>query len=375
MNLGFNVSDILGSPAGIGRYTNNLVTNLLKLDKDNNYFLFSQKRLSERLRYKFLVYKNCHLIESNSPITQLWLQSVIPYLLKKYQIDIFHSSNSTNFIGNVKRVVTVHDVICKRYPQYFTKKTILNLQVAFSIVRKKAHHVIADSETTKNDIIKFLEIPESKIKVIYLGVDDNFRIIEDEDLLHTIGKKYALTKKFILSIGTLEPRKNVLTILRAFYKTRAKNDYKLILVGKKGWFFKEVFRLINQLKIENEVGYLGYIDDAELPLILNSASLFIYTPFFEGFGLPVLEAMKCGVPVITSNVSSIPEIIGDAGILVNPTDIDELAQKIDLVLENKELHESMKSRGIKQVQRYSWEDTASKTLQLFKFVWQSKRGQ
>lgn len=366
--MGLNISDILGSPAGIGRYTNNLVTNLLKIDKDNNYFLFSQKRLPERLRYKFSVYKNYHLIESNNPITQLWLQSVIPYLLKKYQIDIFHSSNSTNFIGNVKRIVTIHDVIYKRYPQYFTKKTIVNLQIALWMVRKKAHHVIANSEATRNDIIKFLKIPESKIKVIYLGVDDNFKIIKNEDLLNRIGKKYGLIKKFILSIGTLEPRKNILTILRAFYKTKARNDYKLVLVGKRGWFFKEIFRLINQLKMEQDVKYLGYIDDVELPLILNLASLFVYIPFFEGFGLPVLEVMKCGVPVITSNVSSIPEIINGAGILVSPTNIDELAQKIDLVLEDKKLQQNMISKGLKQVQKYSWEKAANETMELFNSI-------
>lgn len=366
--MGFNVNDILGSPAGIGRYTNNLVTNILKIDKDNKYFLFSPKRLPKRLRYKFSIYKNCHLIESNNPITQLWLQSIVPYLLKRHQIDLFHSSNSTNFIGSVKRIVTIHDVIYKRYPQYFTKKTILNLQIAFWMVSKKAHYIIANSETTKNDIIKFLKIPESKIKVIYLGVDDNFKIIKDKDLLNKIDEKYGLTKNFILSMGTLEPRKNILTILRAFYKTKARNNYKLILVGKRGWFFKEIFRLINQLKMEKYVKYLGYVDDVDLPLILNLASLFVYIPFFEGFGLPVLEAMKCGVPVITSNVSSIPETINGAGVLVSPTNIDELAQEIDLILENEKLRQNMISKGLKQAQKYSWEKAANQIIELFNSI-------
>jgi glycosyltransferase involved in cell wall biosynthesis len=179
-------------------------------------------------------------------------------------------------------------------------------------------------------------------------------------------EKYQIKRDFILYVGTLEPRKNLKGIIQAYNYSRAKDDFLLVLAGGKGWKYKHIFRLVNQLKLQDRVVFCGYMPDSDLPALYNSASVFVYPSFYEGFGLPPLEAMACGTPVIVSDTTSLPEVTGDAGIYVDPFDIEQISVSIDTVLSDVKLCRTLRERGLMRAKLFSWEKTARETIKLYK---------
>jgi glycosyltransferase involved in cell wall biosynthesis len=241
------------------------------------------------------------------------------------------------------------------------KKYILNLSV------KKADAIIADSHSTRRDIIEFFKVDEKKIKVIHLGVESRFRPISNVEGYRT---RNNLPTKMILNIGTLEPRKNVVTLIRAFKRLQGRGfkNYVLIIAGEKGWLYKKIFEEIKSSGMERSIRLLGVVRDEELPLLYNCADLFVYPSLYEGFGLPPLEAMACGVPIITSNTSSLPEVVGNAGIMVDPNDIESLSDEMYRVLEDKELKHRMSRDGLKRSKMFTWEKTVNDVIKVYNEV-------
>jgi len=261
-------------------------------------------------------------------------------------------------------IVTCHDII----PLIFYNN-IKKLKFRYSISGiKNADKIIADSYNTKQDIISYFKIPDEKIKVIYLAADKIFQPL-DKVIISKIKQKYNFDFPLILYVGTLEPRKNIPTLIKAFCKLKKEGlPHILLVTGKKDGKYKKIFEMVKRLNLQKDTIFTGYVPEEDLPAIYNAADLFVYPSLYEGFGLPPLEAMACGTPVITSNTSSFPEVVGDAGIMVKPHDVDELAKVMYEVLTNDGLREDMIKKGLKQAKKFSWKKCAKETLEVYQEV-------
>ena len=236
----------------------------------------------------------------------------------------------------------------------------------------RASMVLADSVNTMNDLVCLLDVDPKRVDVVYPGVGEAFRRVTDEEALNKVRNKYNLHFPFILYVGTIEPRKNLSRLIQAYarLKTRRELDHKLVIGGGKGWLYDDVFQRASDLRVEEDVIFSGYIPDEDLPALYSLAEMFVFPSLYEGFGLPPLEAMACGTPVITSNVSSLPEIVEGAGIMINPLDIDELAQAIDNLLTDSALQRELCEKGIERAKAFTWRATAEKLLGLYQRVGQ-----
>ncbi|PIN89775.1 glycosyltransferase family 1 protein [Candidatus Pacearchaeota archaeon CG10_big_fil_rev_8_21_14_0_10_32_14] len=364
MKIGLITNNFDINNAGTGRYTQELMTRLKSLDKENDYiFIHTNKKSYGEDEYKLPFF-------TSIPKKLISGTFLLPIICKKASINVLHDPGQISPFffgyGKTKKILSILDLSQIIYPENTTRLGSIYSKLLPSVC-KRSDFIITISESTKNDLMKYYDIPPSKIKVIYLGADENYKVLP-KTKINFIYDKYKIPKDYILYVGTLEPRKNIPNLLRAYAKIKSDINHKLVITGKKGWKYKEIYDTIDELKLENDVIFTGYVEEEDLPSIYNGASLFVYPSYYEGFGLPPLEAMSCGCPVITSNTSSIPEVVGDAGIMINPNDVDELAKQIKRVLSDKKLRENMKQKGLKQSKKFSWEKCAREHLEVYEEV-------
>lgn len=265
----------------------------------------------------------------------------------------------------LKTVVTIYDMTTFLFPEYHTEETLAIQKEKYQFAQEEADAVIAISKSAKEDIINHLGIEAERIHVVYAGVTHNFRPLPAEQVSATIAQWQLTPNEYILHVGTIEPRKNLVNLIRAYYEVWQKRPLstpKLVLAGIKGWFYKDVFTVVEELGLKNNVYFTGRVAEADLPALYNGALFFIYPSLYEGFGMPPLEAMACGVPVITSNISSLPEVIGEAGILINPQDIADMITAIEQLIDNEPKRNELSSASLARAKLFSWEQTAQKTL-------------
>jgi len=370
MRIAINALSVRANYAGIGIYTKNLVDALSHIDKKNHYLLL----LNVENYHDFCVHQeNFENLIVWAPFKKyyIWEQFYQPFILKKKKIDLIHGPRAVLplFCG-IKSVVTIHDLAFLLFPEFMPFNPIRYWDIFVKRSVLKADHVIAVSENTKRDLVRSLNIPESKISVTYEGCNGNFKMIREKSVLAPISEKYGLPHRFILYVGTIEPRKNLNVLLLALQILKRKHSIspKLVMVGKKGWLYSDFFKTIHTLKLEDDIVFIGYVQEEDLPYIYNLADVFVYPSKYEGFGLPLLEAMACGVPVIASNTSSIPEVLGDAGLLFSPDDPGHLSECIFEILANEASRERMVLGGLKRVQLFSWQETAQQTLNIYETI-------
>lgn len=238
------------------------------------------------------------------------------------------------------------------------------------LIKNRADAIIAISNHTKMDCIKYLGIPEEKIRVIYEAADEIFKPEKiKEEMKNHLKDKYGIEFPFILSVGTLEKRKNLPNVLKAFYRLKKTgNHHKLVIVGKIGWKYNKIFSTMEELDLKKDVIFTGYVPDEDLVKIYNAADLFVFPSIYEGFGLPPLEAMACGCPVITSNTSSLPEVVGDAGVTVDPYDDKALADEMHRILSNDGFKTELSKKSLERAELFSWRQTAKETWNVYEEV-------
>lgn len=266
-----------------------------------------------------------------------------------------------------RKMTFIHDMAYIACPETVRAKTrnFLNLSMKRTCLR--ADKIITISEFSKREIMKYLSVSEKKIEVIPLGVDDKrFHTGYTTEQKQKIAKKYRIPEQYFLYIGTIEPRKNIERLIRAYALLCKENESipHLILAGRKGWLYEPIFTAVNSLRLEGKIHFLGYVASEDLPVLLSGAELFLFPSLYEGFGLPVLEAMACGVPVVTSNVASLPEVAGNAAVLVSPLDISSIKEGISLAFGDAKVRERLVSEGLEQAKKFSWEETAKKLWKL-----------
>jgi len=291
------------------------------------------------------------------------------------RLDIFYSPDFVlPPLRHGKTMLTIHDLSFMRYPECTDAnlRVYLNKVVPRSVQR--ADLVLADSQHTKDDLTELLGVEANRVQVIYPGVEARFRPIEDRAILEQVRKRYNLPSQFILGLGTLQPRKNFTRLIEAFADLRSFDlaqdrsaicDLRLVIAGGKGWLYEEIFATVERLGLGEQVVFPGFVADEDLPALYNLADLFVFPSLYEGFGLPPLEAMACGTPVITSNASSLPEVVGGAGLMVEPTDVESLAQAMRRVLEDESLQQEMIAKGLEQANQFTWEKAAVKLFSLY----------
>ncbi len=366
MKIVINATPLLSFATGVGRYTYE-ISKYLEQDKqlkvDFFYGYYSKKLIEPDEKTVLKSFKSSIRSKYIKKILRKLLAIFSKIRISKY--DVYWEPNfiPIRHINTNKIISSIHDFSFILYKDFHPRERIEYFDNYFFKNIYKSDMIICFSEFTKREIMERLNFEDNRIKVIPHGVKhDVFRVHNDLSL------GFVLPQKFILCVGSIEPRKNLLGLLKAYDKlsSEIKSEYKLVLAGFKGWKNKDIMKIIDDNK--EYVIYLGYISDLELAKVYNLASLFVFPSFYEGFGFPPLEAMACGTPVITSNVSSLPEVGGDAVIYCNPYDIEDIKEKIEMVLNNKELQRKMIEKGLKRVKQFTWEKAAKKHLEVFNKV-------
>lgn len=352
---------------GIGNYIRHLLEYIFKQDKKNNYVIFL---MPEEYDNFILPNERIRKVKVSAKWYSWKEQLLFPFQLYKEKLDLMHFTHFNSPILYFKKsIITIHDITPFFFPGHKMKSLIRKIgfrAVFFSSV-KKASKVIAVSQNTKNDIVKNFKIKENKIKVIYEGADEQFQAIDDYNKIEKLKEKYNIIKPFIFYTGVWRNHKNLVGLIKAFdiIKNKHKLDYQLALGGKEDLYYPEVRKTWGELGLEDEIIRTGFIDQKELALFYNAAEIFVIPSFYEGFGLIGLEAMACGTPVVSSNTTSLPEVLGNAAIYFNPKNPEEMAEKIKLVLTDKKLYNELVEKGFKQIKKYSWGEMGEKTIEMY----------
>ncbi len=371
--------------SGVSEYTFNLLNHLLAQDTDSDYALFYNSWHNIENRMPKFTSSRVKISHSSYP------NKIFNYLLQKTLqqpkvdeivggVDIFLSPH-INFLAlspYCKKVITIHDLSFLRYPEFFSRrKNFWHRTIRVEKLIARFDKIVAVSENTKNDLIELCGVAPEKIQVIYSGLASEYKVLDKTySGLAAVRAKYDLPEKFILYLGNIEPRKNIAGLIRAYNTLRVEHpelsDLKLIIAGATGWRIKDTFNELNASPYIADIKFLGYIDRADKVYLYNLAQLFVYPSFYEGFGFPPLEAMACGTPVLTSNISSLPEIVADAAITIDPNNINAIAEAMAEILTNNELRADLIGRGLERVKEFDWNKTAQEYLELFRTLNEKK---
>lgn len=364
---------------GMGVYVRGLISHLGKVDKKNEYFIIVHKdRDASFIPKQQNFTKWATSISYENHLTRdLWEQVYLPWKLYKHRIDVYHGPNYVlPIFAKAGTVLTAYDMIVFATQKWYKPISQFRVQRLLRMSAKRAHKIITGSENSKLDIIEILGLPEEKVQVVYIGIDDVYRPINNKHELDFVKAKYGITDRFILHVGSLNPRKNISRLIEAYKRLPLDilEEYQLVIVGKRGWKSDEIFARVKELCLENRVVFTGFIEDNDLPLLMNAADLLAFPSLYEGFGIPPLEAMACGTPVIASNTSSIPEVVGDAALLFDPYNVEEMSAAMYRALTDGQLREKLRQKGFERVKKFSWEKTAQETLAVYEEVYRAKRG-
>lgn len=376
MRIGINADEAnVINPVGIGQFALNVIRGLEKIDKENKYYLYLTSLKKSTLPveragwcYKYIWPK------------KLSTQFSLPFnlLLNREKLDVFFTP--THYAPRfcpMPSVVSVMDTSYLIYPEYFSKKDLWQLKNWTEYSMKNARKAVVISESTKKDVVKFYGKKSKDVIVCYPGYDEKFKVIGETRLpasqrgeparqvreIEEIKKKYGIEGEYLIAIGTLQPRKNYERLIRVFAKLKKEGGReKLVIVGKKGWLYDSLFETVKKLNVEHDAIFTGYVPDEDIVYLLNGAKIYVLASLYEGFGIPILEAQACGVPVACSRVSSIPEVAGEAAIYFDPKSEMDMAEKINQLLTVPDLREKMRQKGLENVKKFSWETCAKQVL-------------
>ncbi len=395
MRIGIDIRVLMDDNySGVSKYADNLIKALLKKENNDNkldaisnqYHFFYNSWANIAHKFTRFSKQGVEIKSLSIPnkifnyfCQKLFKNPKIDLLLKEPDILFFPHINFISFSKNTKtkKVITVHDLSFMRHPEYFSiRKNFWHKALSVKKLLQSFDLIIAVSESTKNDIIELCDVSEDRIRVIYSGteemglLDQSFESLR-ADFFNSRKMNCCLGKKYLLYLGTIEPRKNIINIVKSYNHLRDNNkdyNYPLVLAGGKGWKTKSIYKEIRRSKYKNDIILTGYVSDKQREYLLSSAYIFLYPSLYEGFGFPPLEAMSFSVPVITSNISSMPEVVADSALLINPNDYLEISHAISSLLESKELQNLLIERGKNMIGQFNWDKTANEYLEAFNDV-------
>lgn len=366
MRVGIDARLIFYQTAGIGQYIVRLTEALTELDREDEFVLFQSRKDRDRLVSapnivrRVLWTPSHHRFETSAMSAELF----------PHRLDVLHSPD---FIPptftRCPSVITVHDLAFLLYPDFLTPQSA-RYYGQVDVAARRARHIIAVSQSTKRDVMRLLGVPEDKITVIYEAAHPTFRKLDCQEAAAHVAKEYGVTGDFILFVSTIEPRKNLPTLLKAFRRLIDvyRSPSTLVIAGAQGWLTERVNETVQGLNLGDRVRFVGAVAVQELLYLYNAARVFALPSFYEGFGLPPLEAMACGTPVVVSNTSSLPEVVGDAGQLVDPNDVEAWSVALLRALSDDAWQKEMSEKGLRRAATFSWQRAARETLGVYRKV-------
>ncbi len=369
LNIGIIYGGISEQKAGTDHYLHQVLMHIKRLAPWHRYVLIDHRRETNPFKEQF---EKVILDLPPGPLrVSRWNQQLVPKILSQFDL-VFSPAHfgPVRIPPQVASVMVVHDLTRYLFPRFFPFNPVQKVldYLAYPAMLKRYDHILAVSECTCRDLTALFKVPPEKMTVVHHGADESFQPWIDPESLEKLLKQYGLQRPFILFLGTLEPRKNIPTLLKAFAGIKEQIPHDLVLVGQQGWKWEPILKEIEELKIGDRVHWVGYVPDSERVFFYHAAQFLVYPSWYEGFGMPLLEALQCGCPVITSRVSSMPEVVGDAGLLIDPRREEELQGAMLRLAQEPELREKMRLAGFEQAQKFSWETSARITLEVFEKV-------
>jgi glycosyltransferase involved in cell wall biosynthesis len=372
--IGIDVTAAITQGGGIGRYTRELVRAVVRAGGDYEYHFFSAKR-PPTLPVPDPLPSRAGVVHHQAPLNvrwlyRLWYRFRLPLPVQWFtgRLDLFHSPDFVlpPVSGGIPTLLTVHDLSFVHYPQTFTPALVnyLNRAVPWSVGR--ATHILADSQATKDDLLNLWNVPADKVTVLYSGVDRAFQPANEDNQLAAVRRKYQFgNAPYLFSTSTIQPRKNYQMLIRAFKPIAARWPHHLVIAGGKGWLYEETLAEVERQGLDGRVHFLGFVDDADLPALYSRATLFVFASLYEGFGLTPLEAMACGVPVLVSNASCLPEVVGEAAVLLSPHDEAAWTAAMDSLLADPVRRGRLVAAGFRQSRQFTWGKAARQLLTIY----------
>jgi glycosyltransferase involved in cell wall biosynthesis len=373
--IGIDISRTLGQPGGVGWFVDRYVRALATVDSTNHYtfypfFWFCHPReYRDAFRPSHPHFRVHDLNRSFEDLRQRWSgQGLTPRELLG-PIELLHSPGYTApYVPGIKLCVTIHDMSFLTHPHFHTEENRQFCMVQSMRAARLADAILCDSQATADDVRRYLHVPLERLFVVPGAAGPEFRRLTDARAIAATLFRLGITENFLLFVGTVEPRKNLATLIEAFARVTkgTQRPELLVIAGGTGWKNDQVYERVRELRLEAAVRFLGYVTVEDLVVLYNACRAFVYPSLYEGFGLPVLEAMSCGAPVITSGVSSLPEVAGDAALLLDPRDTDALVDAICAVLDDSGLRSGLRTKGLERCRRFSWEQTARLTVEVYR---------
>lgn len=359
--IGIDLSIANINQAGTGIYASSLLNALRQIDKEHDYCVFRVRQQRDMSSHKTLHSRLKTIFRDI-----VWMHGILPWQVSRSKVDLLHMpANVMPLFSSCPTVVTILDTTVLQSSQNFPFWQRNYSRVFIPWTARHASMILTISEHSKQDIVRHLGVVSDKVAVTYLAAVPAFQVISST-VVSEVKLRYNLKLPFALAVGTLEPRKNLVRLLQAFSLLRQNvSSLQLVHAGPRGWLFDDVMQEVERLGLQDSVHFLGRVPLDDLVGLYNAASVFVYPSLYEGFGLPVLEAMSCGCPVITSDISSLPEVTGDAAVLIDPYNVQQLAEAIQRVVEDKNLFVTMRQRGLDRAKLFSWERCAQETLAVY----------
>jgi glycosyltransferase involved in cell wall biosynthesis len=351
-------------------YAVNLIEALAQIDDVNDYTLFvTTAEAHDRFHQRWPNFK----VRSTLPHTPLIrIPLTLSAELRKRPVDVLHVQFTAPPFCPCPVVVSIHDLSFEHLPETFHRRSRMQLRLTVRSSARRAAKILTLSEHTRRDIIATYGVESSRIAAIPLAAPGHFYPVEDTRELQRVRHTYGIDGQYILSVGSIQPRKNLARLVQAYASLRDKHTEtespKLVLVGKQGWLYDETLRALEETKVADSVILTGYVPESDLPALYSGAICFVYPSYFEGFGLPPLEAMKCGTPVIVGNQTSLPEVVGDAGLTVDPFDVGSIAEAIEKLIYDSVLRQELSVKGRSRAETFDWRKTAQQTLEIYQQV-------
>ena len=370
LHIAIDAHSVGAQLGGNESYATNLIEALAEIDKTNSYTLYVTKQTAvDRFANRWPNFKVKRTLP-HTPLVRIPL--TLSKELRRHPVDVLHVQYTAPPFAPCPVVVTIHDLSFEHLPETFNRRSVAQLRFTVRRTARKAARILTSSEFSRRDIIETYAINPDRIAVTALAAPTHFAPVENETKLKEIRESYGIERDYILSLGSIQPRKNLVRLIEAYLcLRRIRPESKLpqlVLAGKRGWLDSETFHAADREGCGRDILFTGYVPERDLPALYSGAISFVYPSFFEGFGLPVVEAMQCGVPVIAGNQTSLPEVVGDAGLLFDPFDTKALSDALTRVIDDSALRKMLSEKGLRRAKNFSWRTTAQLTLGAYQRV-------
>lgn len=379
MRVAIDVRTVTAMRSGIGNYVLNLMRGLRRVAPEDEFLMLGRDQnltlLAEAVRPGQTIPTG--ISHESHPLGDLWEHFWLPRVLRQRGTQVMHGPAVLMPLARdgFASVATIHDLVAFLHPETIPPKYALYMKWLLRRVVRRAERLISVSQSTKDDLVRVLGVDPDKVTVAHLAASPTFRPVRDPAALDAVRRRYGIHKPFFYHVGNVEPRKNLVRLVRAYLELRPRlaGRAQLVISGQKGWLTGPLFKDLAGLNLADDVIFTGFVPQADLPLLMSAARAFVFPSLYEGFGLPALEAMSCGTPLVTSNISSLPEIVGPAALLVEPAEVGDIAQAMWRLFTDDDLHARLSELGLRQAAEFSWDACARQTLAVYRSASKERR--